>query len=203
VALHQHASHRHRVAVLIGALAAHVPEGASLLDLGCGDLSIADGLRRARNLKRCVGADVWPARFPPPAGCEYHEVPADAPLPFDSASFDTVTLVDTLHHAQDPASVLAEASRVGRRVIVKDHFEYGAISRLLLKALDWAGNAAYKVPIPGRYFTDETFRSMVKEAAPGAECSIEVGVDLYGHYPLGRWILPPSLHFIAVLQRPW
>ncbi len=198
IALHQAASHGRRVKLLIDALGAHVPHGATLLDLGCGDLGIAAGLRRTRTLARCVGADVWPARTAAPEGCEYHEIALAGRLPWDTRAFDVVLLVDVLHHAEQPEALLCEALRVGARVLVKDHFEYGWPSRTLLKLLDWLGNRAYGVPVPGRYFTPARFDALV--ALSGACARIDVGLDLYGHWPLIRLLVPPRLHFVARLD---
>ncbi len=200
IALHQTTAHGRRVRLLVDALAERVPRGATLLDLGCGDLGIADGLRQARALSRCVGADVWPARGATPAGCEYRQIALLGPLPWDARAFDVVLLADVLHHVERPDALLREALRVGARVLVKDHFEYGWPSRAVLRALDWLGNRAYGVPVPGRYFTPASFDDLV--ARLGARARIEPGLDLYGHWPFGRLLVPARLHFIAELTAP-
>ena len=87
-------------------------------------------------------------------------------------------------------------------MLVKDHFEYGRVSRALLQFLDYLGNRAYGVPTPGHYFTPASFDRLVHKVAPGWRADVELGVDLYGHLPLGRWLLPPRLHFVATLGRP-
>jgi SAM-dependent methyltransferase len=167
IGFHRRASHHHRIDVLVRALAPHVTAGGTLLDLGCGDLRVAEGLRRERGLARCVGADIWQPRVTPPAGLEYRQIESGAALPWDDGAFDVVTLVDTLHHSTDAEGLLREALRVGRRVLVKDHFEYGRASPTLLQVLDYLGNHAYGVPIPGRYFTRASFDRLVHDVAPG------------------------------------
>ena len=115
---------------------------------------------------------------------------------------DAVTLVDTLHHADDPELLLREALRVGRRVVVKDHFEHGRVSRALLQLLDYLGNRAYGVPVPGRYFTPASFAALVERAAgPGWRSEVAPGLDLYAHIPLASLVLRPNLHFVASLER--
>ncbi len=199
IGFHQRAAHGRRVRLLVEALRPRVPSRSSLLDLGCGDLRIAAGLREACGLRRCVGADVWPARVSPPPGCEYRALDLAKPLPWRAAEFDVVLLIDVLHHAREPAELLREALRVGGVVLVKDHYEYGRGSRLVLRLLDWLGNRAYGVPVPGRYFTPATFDALLLEVSAQAE--IDVGLDLYGHIPFGRLVAPPELHFIARLER--
>lgn len=194
---HRRASHGRRVRTLTDALAPRVPAGATLLDLGCGDLSLAAGLREARRLTRCVGADIWPLRSATPKGCEYLEI-RPGPLPFGDKSFDVVLLVDTLHHCDDAGGVLGEALRVGRKVLLKDHFEYGPWSRWVLQALDFVGNYAYGVPVPDRYFTRKSFRALADRL--GARCRVDVGVDLYDHLSIMARLAPPELHFIAELE---
>ena len=200
IAFHRRTSHYHRIDVLTQALAPHVGRGATLLDLGCGDLRLAAALHRERELARCVGADIWPLRVAPPAGLEYRQIENNAALPWGDDAFDVVTLVDTLHHSVDADALLREALRVGRRVLIKDHFEYGRISRGLLQFLDYLGNRAYGVPTPGHYFTPASFDQLVHAAAPGWRAEVTLGIDLYGHLPLGRWLLPPRLHFVATLR---
>ncbi|MCG2840007.1 metalloregulator ArsR/SmtB family transcription factor [Sandaracinobacter sp. RS1-74] len=49
-------------------------------------------------------------------------------LPFEDASFDTVTMQQVLHFADDPAPVLAEAARVlapGGKILVADYAAHG------------------------------------------------------------------------------
>jgi len=195
--LHRRASHGRRVAVLARTLAPRLAEGSSLLDLGCGDMSLAAALASRRGLGRCVGADIWPARQTPPGELEYTQIESRGPLPWRTGEFDTVLLVDTLHHAAVPEGLLSEAVRVGHRVLVKDHLEYGLFSRSVLRLLDYLGNHAYGVPTPGRHFRPGDFEALAARLAPGRPLQLWVGVDIYGHLPLARWLLPARLHFVA------
>ena len=43
-------------------------------------------------------------------------------LPFDNLEFDVSLLNETLHHCEDPESVLIEARRVAKSIYVIEHF---------------------------------------------------------------------------------
>jgi SAM-dependent methyltransferase len=199
IRFHQRASHNHRIGRLLEALAPRIPEGARILDLGCGDMKLLAGLAASRRLGRCVGADIWAPRVAPPAGCEYTQIYPGRPLPWTGREFDVVLLIDTLHHADDPGHLLREAFAAGATVLVKDHLEYGTWSRTLLRLMDYVGNYGYGVSVPRRYFTQRTFTDLVARTAPERRCRMDIGLDLYRHLPVVRTVLSPKLHFIAEL----
>jgi hypothetical protein len=200
IRFHQRASHGRRVQQLVEALAPRIPVGARVLDIGCGDMTLLKGLADSCGLSRSVGADIWPMQVPPPAGCEYRQIYPRQPFPWKLREFDVVLLIDTLHHAEDQDHLLREALRTGTMVLVKDHFEYGTWSRMILKLMDFVGNYGYGVPLPDRYFTPKRFHTKVSTLAPEGECDLRVGLDLYGHLPIVRHQLQPKWHFIAELK---
>jgi hypothetical protein len=200
IGIHQRVSHNHRISRLIEELQPRIPTGAAVLDPGCGDMKLLAGLGHRRELARCVGADIWPQRVCPPSGCEYVQIRPGGPFPWLEQEFDVVLLIDTLHHTDAPGLLLGQALAVGRKVVVKDHFEYGLWSRTLLRLMDVLGNFGYGVSIPKRYFTQQGFKELVARIAPGHRCRLQVGLDLYGHIPAARLLLPPALHFIAELS---
>ena len=86
------------------------------LDVGTGAGALAIAL--APLVREVVAVDIVPellaeARKRVPANVELVEADA-AKLPFDTASFDLVGTMRTLHHAQRPELVIAEMSRVAR-----------------------------------------------------------------------------------------
>ncbi len=101
-------------------IAGFIPTGAKVLDLGCGDGALLEYLMReqgaqARGIElseagmlTCVrrGLSVRQGNL--------QEGLADYP----DGSFDFVVLSQTLHFLDDPAMILAEMLRVGRRAIV-------------------------------------------------------------------------------------
>jgi methionine biosynthesis protein MetW len=97
-----------------------VPEGARVLDLGCGDGALLDLLKRERgcsgygieiadaNLLACVRR-----------GVDVIQLNLDEGLAmFDDSSFDVVLQIDTLQHLRNTETMLVETARVGRVGIV-------------------------------------------------------------------------------------
>jgi methionine biosynthesis protein MetW len=101
-------------------VAAMVPAGSRVLDLGCGDGALLEHLLRH---KRCdgLGVELSDEGF---HACVARGVPVlqadlDAGLAdLEAESFDVVVLSQTLQATHRPALVLAELRRVGRRGIV-------------------------------------------------------------------------------------
>lgn len=91
----------------------HVPEGALVLDVGCGA-----GIRDLARRRRVVGVDRSPARLDAAARiyADVRLAAADS-LPFPDGAFDAVVSVDVLEHVPDSRkdAVIAEWVRVARR----------------------------------------------------------------------------------------
>ncbi|MDP3221885.1 MAG: hypothetical protein Q8M96_01995, partial [Rubrivivax sp.] len=91
------------------------------------------------------------------------------------------------------------AARVGHSVLIKDHFEYGWLSRQALRAMDFVGNFGYGVSIPDRYFDHSSFTDLCGSA--GVACQrVEVGLKMYEHLPVLRSVLRPEWHFFATCR---
>jgi len=207
VSLHRTLSHGHRVDVLAQRLALHieslVPQGrARCLDIGCGDMSLAEAVqaRASRTDWRCIDVHNLPVGLREDERWSKYRQFDGKRIPHADCEFDVALLCDVLHHApEDAAELLAEAGRVAQHVLVKDHFEYGAYSRTMLRLMDFVGNWGYGVSVPERYFTREEFVRLAKEQHL-VITALDSGLDLYDHLPGMGALLRPDWQFIAVLH---
>ncbi len=145
-----------RVALHIESL---VPRGrARCLDVGCGDMTLVEAMqaRKSRTDWRCIDVhDVPPEQRDDARWRKYRQFDGRT-IPFGDGEFDVALLCDVLHHApEDAAALLAEAGRVARHVLVKDHFTREAFvrlateQRLFITALDSGFDLVDRLPVPG------------------------------------------------------
>jgi SAM-dependent methyltransferase len=143
------------------ALAERIGRARSLLDVGCGDGTVALSIAEKVGAQRVAGADVKVQPGVPVEVTEYD----GTHLPFPDRSFEAVVLSDMLHHCDDPAAVLREALRVAERVVaVKDHFRFGPVSEKLLLWMDQVGNASHGIHVRGTYFGPGEWADLVTRA---------------------------------------
>lgn len=217
VSTHQALSHGTRVALLAEAidalLARHAGAGRNgalqCVDVGCGDFSLSGSIRERGQARGSTqdwcGLDLYPldeVRAADPAWDGYRQFDGAA-IPLPDASVDVVLMCDMLHHASpgQQVSLAQEAARVCRDVvIVKDHFEYGPVSRQMLRLMDAVGNWGYGVSVPDRYFDVESFAGW---ASSGGLTEIErvTGIELYRKLGPLQQILRPEWQFLSVLRR--
>lgn len=193
-AIHGRLIFRRRVEVLAQLLADMLPAGPGrVLDLGCGDGQVALALMRRRPELEVEGADVL---VRPTTHIKVTRYDGTV-LPFAENSFDHVTMVDVLHHTDDPAAVLAEAARVARSsVLVKDHLRRGWLDGPTLRLMDWVGNRGHDVRLPYNYL-DAAGWSGAFARAGLAEAKRSDRLGLYP--PPLDWLFGRRLHFISRL----
>ncbi len=193
--MHERWVFERRTKALCRHLAALIPAGASVLDVGCGDGTIDTLLERERPDLSLRGVDVLvrPTAKIPVQAFDGHR------LPQGDRSVDVVMFVDVLHHTTDPTELLREAQRVARHyVLIKDHTLNGALAYSTLRLMDWVGNAHHGVVLPYNYWTERQWRTTF--AALGL--TIQDWRATLGLYPWPMAALfERRLHFIARLRR--
>jgi hypothetical protein len=171
----------------------------SLIDIGCGSLDFADKLKKRGLITKYTGLDI----FPKPDSKDnkwqnYFQVnrPADC---LNFKNHDVALLIDCLHHLQENEKnkLLENASKISKYIIVKDHFEFGLLSRYLLILADFFGNYAYKIKIPSRYFTQLEWKQTITKL--NLE-EIKIIDRVRVHKGIFGLILSEKYHFISILK---
>jgi SAM-dependent methyltransferase len=192
--VHGQLVHNRRVDKLCEHLSALVPDGATVLDVGCGDGMLARFIQESRPDIEIQGIDVFVR--------EKTHVPVKEfdgkAIPFADHSFDVVMFVDVLHHTEDLTVLLKEAARVAKKcIILKDHTDEGFLSNTTLRFMDWVGNKPHGVVLPYNYWTLDKWQSTIKELKLRTEVWKK---DLELYPKMADWIFGRSLHFVAKLS---
>lgn len=183
-----------RVRVLAEHLAAQLPRGSRVLDVGCGDGQIDAAILKQRPDVSIEGVDVLvrPETHIPVTAFDGHS------LPFPDASFDIVQFVDVLHHTDDPMVLLREAKRVAKQgIVLKDHGKDGFLAGPTLRFMDWVGNAHHGVRLPYNYWPLARWRTAFRDLG----LKTATWIDQPGLYPFPASLaFERKLHFITRLE---
>lgn len=193
--IHQATIMNRRVRVLARHIAEELRAGGSVLDVGCGDGTIAQSIMALNPSLRYQGIDVFlrPRVAIPAAAYD------GATIPFRDGAFDWVTIVDVLHHTDHPGRVLGECLRVARNgVVVKDHLREGFAADATLRFMDWVGNRGHGVRLPYNYLSAGEWRAII--SANGAyRASWKTALGLYP--PPFSLAFDRGLHFVGTIRK--
>jgi ubiquinone/menaquinone biosynthesis C-methylase UbiE len=169
---------------------------ARVLDVGCGNGEITLGIAAACGGPVAMeGVDVLVRPDTQIPVVKYD----GTRLPFPDASFDAVMAIDVLHHADSPAALLREMTRVARRgVVLKDHNRDGLCAQRTLELMDDIGNRRHGVRLVYHYLSRAEWSAAFAEN----HLSITSYDSVAALYPWPvSWVFGRSLHFVAALEK--
>ena len=185
---------RRRVQALARSIVPSLPRNATVLDVGCGDGSLAEEIMRQRTDVTIEGLEV--------SSRGKLRIPVSlfdgTRLPLPDASRDVVLFADVLHHTHHAESLLREACRVARSaVVIKDHTADGVLAFPTLRFMDRIGNRRFGVPLPDLYLTWAEWQRLFERLSVEV-MAVNRRIGLYP-WPLGL-VFERSLHFVARLS---
>lgn len=182
-----------KVVALRDHLANLLPNGARVLDVGCGDGALAYSILQQRPDLEIRGIDVliWKQ-----TAINVDQFDGSV-IPFEDGSFDVVMFVNVLHHTDNPLTLLREAKRVARQsIVIKDHLREGLLADTTLRFMDWVGNIGLGVRLPYEFWRYDRWL----EAFDSLGLKIDFWKSDLRLYPWpATWLFDRSLHFVASL----
>jgi methionine biosynthesis protein MetW len=111
---------RHPLRSDLAAIAAMVPEGAHVLDVGCGDGALLEHLAQTKHVDgRGLELSQTDVNACVARGLPVVQGDADTDLvDYPSSVFDVVILSDTIQSTRNPRTVLGHLLRIGKRTVV-------------------------------------------------------------------------------------
>ena len=107
-------------------------------------------------------------------------------LPFNNLEFDVSILNETLHHCEDPETVLTEARRVAKSIYVVEHFpnSHSNIKELVKGEINVLKNFGLHCEIY-KHFTDHSLCLLFKKV--GLKVCDKVEIPYYGTREIRRY----------------
>jgi len=156
-----HALHDYRAARIANYLLEFIQPGDTVLDCGCGDMTVARSISE-RSSVDIVGIDIVSPNRTNTKMC----ICDGKSLCFSDDSFNVVILSFVLHHTQYKQKVLKECLRVTkRRLIILEDIYRSQVELLALKISDWIGNRPFssEMSIPFNFDSTHGWLALFRE----------------------------------------
>jgi len=116
--------------------------------------------------------------------------------------YDYCLINDVLHHMDIENESLIEDTLkkllgVAEIVIIKDHFQYGVISNMIIRFMDFLGNYFNDVKIPKKYYDQKTFDDLINKINAVV---IEANVSIKLYPPFLIFMSNPDYHFVYLIR---
>lgn len=170
-------------------------DSKEILDVGCGDGKIDAMIMERKPNINITGIDVLvrDTTYIPVIEYDGVNIPDIAEKP------DTIMAIDVLHHTDNPEKLVAEMVRkTNKYLIIKDHYKHGLLSYIKLRAMDYVGNAHYKVRLPYNYLSPKMWEKIFQDNGLKV-VQIERRLNLYTG--ILHFLFDGNLHFIVKLEK--
>jgi hypothetical protein len=171
-----------------------------LLDYGCGKMDFSNFLIRKKLIHKAIGVDNYELNDKNYINrkCRYVNISNKKNI-LNKKQFDVAIVIDVLHHIGiDRCHIeMKKICNISKYVIIKDHFEYGYLSRQILRFGDWFGNFGTDVNIPRKYFTEIKWNKLLKKLKLN---QIKIIKNINQHKGLFSLILTPKHQFISIIK---
>ena len=122
---------------------------------------------------------------------------------FDYTKYDFCLINDVLHHigvekVSELKNLIIKLQNKAKFVLIKDHFQYGLLSNLTLRVMDFFGNYFNDVATPHKYFNKSSFTHLLKLTNSEIVEKI-LNIKLYQSYFL--FMSNPKLNFIYLVKK--
>lgn len=148
----------------VALLVPYLSDIRSLLDFGCGDLSLAKGLKTLLPALHITGVDVVDSGSRR-AGITFTLYDGKT-LPFRNNTFDVSISYHVFHHCSDPRAAFAELTRVTKKkVLIVEPVYRNRLDLFFMKIADRLGNGwrSVAIPMPFTFQTEATWRRFARE----------------------------------------
>jgi ubiquinone/menaquinone biosynthesis C-methylase UbiE len=157
-------------------------DGASVLDFGCADMSVAEAVQRRKNV-RVSGIDVIDMNMTDLPFKVYDGVR----IPFKDKHFDQTYISFVLHHTDSIEPLLRECIRVTRkRIVILEDVYCGKLGLVLTKGMDYIANklVSGEISVPLNFKTENDWVRLFRKLRAKRVKSLEArlgGLDIVKH----------------------